>query len=170
MAGNQGNHQNFDPFLISKNLWLIFMEMKQKHYLFEKNNSKWPVSRIDWCEGHWCGSTYMVERLSNVSSKTGKNAFFVFLGRFWAYWQLAIFESAILNLKKKKKKNLNGRLKKLSFSKYYHILKNSVFLSRPFWFFFQKKYFFCFISKKTSSPFIWGIIFFWTMDDFFRIL
>ena len=30
------------------------------------------VSRIDWCERHWCGSTYMVERLSNVSSKTGK--------------------------------------------------------------------------------------------------
>jgi hypothetical protein len=30
LARKQGNHQNFDPFLISKNLWLIFMEMKQK--------------------------------------------------------------------------------------------------------------------------------------------
>jgi hypothetical protein len=27
----------------------------------------------------------MVMRLSNISSKTGKNAFLVFLGGFWAY-------------------------------------------------------------------------------------
>ena len=43
------------------------------------------VSRIDWCEGHWCGSTYMVVRLSDVSSKTDENVFLVFLGFFWAY-------------------------------------------------------------------------------------
>ena len=30
------------------------------------------VSRIDWCEGHWCGSTYMVLRLSDISSKMAK--------------------------------------------------------------------------------------------------
>ena len=30
--------------------------------------------------------------------------------------------------------------------------------------------FFCFISMKTSSPFIWGIIYICTMDGFFRIL
>ena len=28
------------------------------------------VSRIDWCEGHRCGSTYMAVRLSDISSKT----------------------------------------------------------------------------------------------------
>ena len=28
------------------------------------------VSRIDWCEGHWNVSTYMVVRLSDVSEKT----------------------------------------------------------------------------------------------------
>ena len=39
-----------------------------------------------------------------------------------------------------------------------------LFLSRPFW------YFFCFISMKTSSPFIWGIIHFCNMDGFFWIL
>ena len=51
-------------------------------------------------------------------------------------------------------------------------LENEVFLSRPFWFFFQEKNFakICFISMKTSSPFIWGIIYFCTMDGFFRIL
>ena len=43
------------------------------------------VSRIDWCKGHWFCSTHMAVRLANVSSKTGKNAFFVFLGHFWAY-------------------------------------------------------------------------------------
>ena len=30
--------------------------------------------------------------------------------------------------------------------------------------------FFCFISMKTSSPFIWGIIYFCNMDGFFRIM
>ena len=28
------------------------------------------VGLIDWCEGHWCGSTYMAVRLSDISSKT----------------------------------------------------------------------------------------------------
>ena len=36
-------------------------------------------------------------------------------------------------------------------------------------FFFRKKKI-CFIPKKMSSPFIWGIIFFCTIDGFFRIL
>ena len=34
------------------------------------------VSRIDWCEGHWCGSTYIAVRLSDISSKTGKKCIF----------------------------------------------------------------------------------------------
>ena len=33
------------------------------------------VSRTDWCKEPWCGSTYMVERLSDVSLKTGKMHF-----------------------------------------------------------------------------------------------
>ena len=28
---------------------------------------------IDWYDGHWCGSTYMVVRLSDIRSKTGPN-------------------------------------------------------------------------------------------------
>ena len=44
------------------------------------------VNRIDWCEWHWCGSTYIVVRLSDINSKTAyfkntKNAFFAY---FWA--------------------------------------------------------------------------------------
>jgi hypothetical protein len=43
------------------------------------------ISSFDWCEGHWCGSTYMVMKLSDMSSKTGKKCIFCFLGCFWAY-------------------------------------------------------------------------------------
>ena len=43
------------------------------------------VCRIDWCERHWCGLTYMAVRLFDASSNQAKNAFFVFLGCFWAY-------------------------------------------------------------------------------------
>ena len=39
-----------------------------------------------------------------------------------------------------------------------------------FKFCFSKKKCFCFISMKTSSSFIWGIIYFCTMDGFFGIL
>ena len=36
------------------------------------------VTRIDWCKGHWCGSTYMAMRLSDISSKRvpGKKCIF----------------------------------------------------------------------------------------------
>jgi hypothetical protein len=94
-AGNQGNYQNFEKSLLSYKCWLIFIGMKQKFIFFEKKkiqngrlkkneifnspNSEyffmkisWIVpwiSRIDWCEGHWCGSTSMVVRLSDISSK-----------------------------------------------------------------------------------------------------
>ena len=97
----QGNHQNFVPSLVSHKLWLIWIGMKQKKKI-DKKNSKWPtqkklsfsttakswaivtkilqigpwVRRIDWCEGHWCGSTYMAVRLSDISSKTGKKCIF----------------------------------------------------------------------------------------------
>ena len=46
----------------------------------------------------------------------------------------------------------------------------SFFWVGHFGFFFQKNIFFWFLSMKTSSPFILGIIYFCTMDGFFRIL
>ena len=39
-AGNQGNHQNFDPSLLTNKLWLVFMGMKKK-----KSKSKWPTQK-----------------------------------------------------------------------------------------------------------------------------
>ena len=43
------------------------------------------ISRINWCKGHWCGSTYMVVRLSDVSSKTGYKCILCILACFRAY-------------------------------------------------------------------------------------
>ena len=96
-AGNYRNYQNFEKSLLTNKLWHVFMGMKH----LKKKKSKWPtkkslfpssansqyffakiswigplVSRIDWCEGHWCGSTYIVMRLSDISSKTGKKCIF----------------------------------------------------------------------------------------------
>ena len=97
LAGNQGNHQNFVPSLVFHKLWLIWKKLKQKNFFFSKKKFKmadskklsfsttpksWAivakilqigpwVSRIDWCKGHQCDSTYMAVRLSDVSSKKG---------------------------------------------------------------------------------------------------
>ena len=76
----------FDPYLplpskpsafqhFSSKLWCVFMGIKQKkssENFFAKLLwiDPW-VSRIDWCEEHWCGSTYMAVILSEISSKTG---------------------------------------------------------------------------------------------------
>ena len=89
-AGNQGNHQNFDPSLLPKNLWLVFMGKAKKfqngrlkkpmffktvnsQYFFVKLSGIGPwVRRINWCKGHQCDSTNMVVRQSDIRPKTGK--------------------------------------------------------------------------------------------------
>ena len=108
------------------------------------------VSRINWCEGHWFGSTYMVVRLSDKRKTHKKKCIFVFLGCFWAYvgqpddhrsWAtsmpFASFHCMNLRTNPWKKKNENWRNWKMSF-----------FFSRPFWIFF------CFIPIKTFK-FYW---------------
>ena len=46
-SGNQGNHQNFDPSLLLKKLWLIFMGIKQKKIFFLKNpKPKYRIQKI----------------------------------------------------------------------------------------------------------------------------
>ena len=101
-AGNQGIHQNFDKSLLTYKCWLIFMSMKQKKNFFLKKKNQngrlkkrsfsssansqyffmkiswigpW-VNRIDWCKGHWFGSTYMAVGLSDIRSKTAKKWLF----------------------------------------------------------------------------------------------
>ena len=45
LAGNQGNHQNFDPSLLANNLWRFFMRIKQKKFLFSKKIFKMADSK-----------------------------------------------------------------------------------------------------------------------------
>ena len=68
------------------------------------------INRIDWCEGHWCGSTYMVIYQSYTSKDQSQ---------------------------------------KFSRKKYWELV---------------------FSQKKTPRRFIWGSVYFCTMDGFFRIL
>ena len=54
-----------------------FFKISNSQNLFAKTSEIGPwVSRIDWYEGHWCGSTYMVMRLSDIRAKTGKKCIF----------------------------------------------------------------------------------------------
>ena len=78
-AGYQGNHQKFEPSLLSSHVdwysweWSKPKKLKkkkkwptQKKYFFAKISGIGPwVSKINWCEGHWYGSTYMVIKKEN---------------------------------------------------------------------------------------------------------
>ena len=60
--------------------------MVNSQYCFAKLSGMGPlVSRIDWCEGHWFGSTYMAVRLSDIRPITGKKWIFCVFSHFWAY-------------------------------------------------------------------------------------
>ena len=71
--------------------WPFFKIANSQNFFVKISQIRPWVSRIDWCEGHKCSSTYMVVRLSDIRAKTGKN-FFVFLEK-----------SAILNFFLQKK-------------------------------------------------------------------
>ena len=100
------------------------------------------------------------------AQKQAKNAFFVFLGCFWAYvgqphshisWATPMPFASI--------NSTNPRTNPWNFQE--KILRIGgagkwAFFSRPFWI--------CFFPMTKTLVFIWGIIFFCTMDGFFRIL
>ena len=55
----------------------LFSKIANSQNFFAKISWIGPwVSRIEWCEAHWFGSTYMAVRLSEESSKTGKKCIF----------------------------------------------------------------------------------------------
>ena len=84
--------QNFDPSLLTNNFdWFSWKWSKKNYKITQKNwdfqNRQFSifkkkiwigpwVSTIEWCKGHWCGSTYMAMRLSKISSKTSKKCIF----------------------------------------------------------------------------------------------
>ena len=56
---------------------MTFFKITNSQYFFLKILwiCRW-VGRIDCCEGHRCGLTYMAVRLSDISPKTGKKCIF----------------------------------------------------------------------------------------------
>ena len=109
------------------------------------------VSRIDWCEEHWCDSTYMVMRLSNISSKT------VFLGCFWAYvgqphdhisWAIPMPFSSINSTSPRTNPwKFHEKILRIGGAGKWGFFEAAIlnFLSWPFWIFF------CFISVKNPA-------------------
>ena len=60
-----------------------FFKIANSQNFFAKISQNRPrVSRIEWCEGHWCSSMYMAVRLSDKSSETAKKCIF---GTFWLF-------------------------------------------------------------------------------------
>ena len=131
------------------------------------------VSRIDWCEGHWNVSTYMVVRLSDKQPKNTKNTFFVC---FWAYvrqphnhisWAKPMPFASINSTNPRsnpweyheKILRIGGAGKWVFFwGGHFEFSKSAILI------------FFLLHLCEKSSPFIWGIIFFCTMDGSSRIL
>ena len=94
---------------------LSFSSTPNFQYIFVKISQIGPwVSRINWCKWHQCGSTYMVVRLSNVSSIFFKKKCWchshhfilltqgpiceIFTKIYWELGVLSFFESAILEI------------------------------------------------------------------------
>ena len=133
-------------------------QLSQFLIFFSKNVWIGPlVSSIDWCKGYWCGSTYMAMRLSNISWKTGKKCIFGIFRPFLSVCRTASLPYRLSHIKgifasinppnsrtnSENLKNIYGELAEL---------KNSLFLSRPFWIFFWIFFvFFCFIPMKISQ-------------------
>ena len=108
---------------------------------------------------------------------TDKKCIFLFLGCFWTY--LCWTDSQSYRLSHTNARGINqfyySKDQSMKFSwkniENWRSWKMIFFWVGHFQFFLQKnKKNFCFISMKTSSPFLWGIIYFCTMDGFFRIL
>ena len=109
LAVNHHNIENWVPSILTQNLWLIFMGMRQFFYFFlKKKKSKWPTQKKvifqlcqfsiffcenfmdrSWCKGHWWGSTYMVVRLSDIRFETAKKCLFCVFRPFFSLCRTA---------------------------------------------------------------------------------
>ena len=106
------------------------------------------VNWIDWCKGHWYGSTYMAVRLSDIFSKTGKKCNFGVLGCFWSFvgqphnyigWARPMpFASINSTNPRTNPRNFHEK----NFENWWSW--KMIFFSRPLWISFSRK-FFCFV-------------------------
>ena len=133
-------------------------------------------SRISWCEGHWFGSTNMVVRQSDISSKQPKNTKNSFFVCFWAYvgqphdhisWAVPMPFASINSANPRTNPwEFHEKILRIGGAEKWAFFEAAIlnFLGRPFWIFFLPH-----LCEKSSS-FIWGKKKFCTMDGFSRIL
>ena len=119
---------------------------------------------------HWRSSPnpirWIPNNLHHICLKLPRTATFI-SGKFCPRHSVTLIQNCASILKITNTGLLRPQLLQL-FSKNYSQLQQIIwkwpFFRRPFWFFF------CFTLLKRPKAFIWGIIFFCTMDGFFRIL
>ena len=96
--------------------WPFFkIANSQKNFVKISQIGPW-VSRIDWCEGHWCSSNYMVVSLSDIRAKTGKKCIFCLFGLFLPLYQTAsrlLCRRCINRSKKREKRCCSSRSEKI---------------------------------------------------------
>ena len=130
------------------------MGLANFQYFFVKISGVGPwMCRINWYQ---CGSTYMVVRLSNIRPKTGKNAFFVFLGLFRAYigqphghvrWAIPMpFASINPTNPRTNAWNFHEKIFRVGGAGKWGFFESAILK-----FFFQKKYFFLLHSNENQS-------------------
>ena len=109
----------------SKNWVFKNRQFSKKNYVNFKDCS-W-TSRIDWCQGHWPGSTYIIVRQCGISAKRALKH------------QKCIWAISLLQIQGPISKNSTKFLRIQGF------WKTQLFFSWPFWTFFSKNEYFIFI-------------------------
>ena len=67
----------------------FFNSANSQYFFLKISGIGFWVNSINWCKSHQCGSTYMVVRLSDISSKTGKKCNFCVFRPFWSICRTA---------------------------------------------------------------------------------
>jgi hypothetical protein len=144
-----------------KNSFFQLPQLPQFSLFFYENFME--ISRIDWCEGHWCdfnlyGHEAVQHKLKN-SLKTQKM-------HFLPIFELMSEPFASINsiYPRNNPWNFHEKILRIGGAGKWDFFESAILNSK------KKIIIIRFISMKTSNPFIWGIIYFCTMDGFFRIL
>ena len=142
-------HTNLDSFSWEwrkKKFKMAVFQNRQFSNFFHVNFTDWSLgNRIDWCKGHWCSSTYMVLRLSDIRAKTGKKCIFCFFRLFLSLCQTAsqpyrlscINDFPSINHTNPRTNLWNLREKNMRIGDFE---KRTFWKNRPFWFFVHHLY------------------------------
>ena len=136
-AGNQGNHQNFEKSLLTNKLWHVFMGMKQKkNFFFEKKIQNGRLKKTEFF---------------NFAKSWAISAKISWIGPWVSRIDWCPSHQSILLTQ--------GPIHEIFTKKFWElaILKNEIFFESAIlnFFFWKKKFFFCFIPMKIS-PNLYG--------------